>query len=64
MTSLLADWRTLAVHEAIGRALTARDVDAFLACLTEDIVFENTSPAPDGERLVGLPAVSAFFKQL
>jgi len=64
VTSLLADWRTLAVHEAIDRALAARDVDAFLACLAEDSVFENTTPAPDGERLAGLPAVSEFFKQL
>ena len=63
VTSLLADWRTLAVHEAIDRALAARDVDAFLACMSEDSVFENTTPAPDGERLVGLPAVGAFFKQ-
>lgn len=63
VASLLADWQTMAVHEAIDRALAARDVDAFLACLTEDSVFENTTPAPDGERMVG-PAVSAFFEQL
>lgn len=63
VATLLADWQTLAVHEAIDRALAARDVDAFLACLTEDSVFENTTPAPDGQRMVG-PAVSAFFQQL
>jgi ketosteroid isomerase-like protein len=63
VASLLADWRTLAVHEAIDRALAARDVDAFLGCLAEDVVFENTTPAPDGERMVG-PAVSTFFEQL
>jgi hypothetical protein len=62
VASLLADWQTLAVHEAIDRALAAGDVDAYLACLAEDIVFENTTPAPDGERMVG-PAVGAFFKQ-
>ncbi|TMC05019.1 MAG: DUF4440 domain-containing protein [Chloroflexi bacterium] len=63
VASLLADWRTLAVHEAIDRALAARDLDAYLACLADDIVFENTTPAPDGERMAG-PAVSAFFEQL
>jgi ketosteroid isomerase-like protein len=35
-----------------------------MALMTDDCVFENTSPAPDGERLVGQAAVRAFWQAL
>ena len=38
-------------------ALGAGDLDAALALVTEDIVFESTSPAPDGQRHEGREAV-------
>jgi ketosteroid isomerase-like protein len=63
IASLLAEWRTLTAAAAVERALAARDVEAFTACLTEDSVFENTMPAPDGERLVGAAAIGAFFQR-
>jgi ketosteroid isomerase-like protein len=34
-----------------------------LACLTEDTVFENTDPAPDGTRFEGRAAVRSFWEQ-
>jgi ketosteroid isomerase-like protein len=43
-------------------ALNAADVDAMMALTTEDTVFENTSPAPDGERYSGQKQVRAFWE--
>lgn len=63
VASLLADWRTLAAVEAFGEAFAARDADAVMACMTEDCVFENTAPAPDGERLAGAVAVGGFWRR-
>jgi ketosteroid isomerase-like protein len=40
-------------HEAFNR----RDLDALGELITEDCVFEATSPAPDGTRYVGREAV-------
>jgi ketosteroid isomerase-like protein len=42
-------------------ALNAADVNAMMALITEDTVFENTSPAPDGERYSGKTQVRAFW---
>ena len=48
-------------HEALNR----RDLDALNDLITDDVVFEATSPAPDGTRHVGrqamLEACRAFF---
>jgi len=43
----------LEFHEALNR----RDLDALGDLMTEDCVFETTSPAPDGTRHVGRQAV-------
>ena len=40
-------------HEALNR----RDLDALGDLITDDVVFEATSPAPDGTRHVGRQAV-------
>lgn len=37
------------------------DVGRLTACITGDSVFENTFPAPDGERFQGREAVGAFW---
>ncbi|HYW26833.1 MAG TPA: nuclear transport factor 2 family protein [Terriglobales bacterium] len=63
VTGLLADWRTTAAVEALGRAFETRDAGAVMAWMTEDCVFENTTPAPDGERLTGTAAVGDFWKR-
>jgi ketosteroid isomerase-like protein len=35
-----------------------------MALMTEDVVFENTLPPPDGERRVGQAAVRAAWEEL
>lgn len=47
---------------AFNDALNAANVDAMLACMTEDCIFENTYPPPDGERFEGRAAVRGFWK--
>ena len=46
-----------AVFDAFNQAWGAHDLDAALALLTPDAVFESTGPAPDGERFVGPEAI-------
>ena len=46
-------------HEAVNR----RDVDAVVAAVTDDCVFESTLP-PDGDRYEGPAAIGAFFRKL
>jgi len=43
--------------DAFGR----HDVDGIMAAMTDDCVFENTFPPPDGERHVGQAAVRRFW---
>jgi ketosteroid isomerase-like protein len=45
-----------------NNALNAADVNAMMALTTEDTVFENTSPAPNGERFSGKAQVRAFWE--
>jgi len=40
------------------------DLDASMALVTDDIVFETTSPAPDGERIEGRDAVRAIWAEV
>jgi len=49
------------VVERFNEALNAHDVDAMMELMTEDCVFENTSPAPDGVRYEGKEAVRASW---
>ncbi len=54
---------TLATIERFNEAFNRHDVDAVMALMTEDVVFENTSPPPDGERQEGQAAVRAFWER-
>ncbi len=54
---------TLATIERFNEAFSRHDVDAVMALFTDDCVFENTSPAPDGERYEGQAAVRAFWER-
>lgn len=45
-------------------ATNAHDVAGMMALMTEDCIFENTFPAPDGERFEGQAAVRAFWEEL
>ena len=55
---------TQAAIELFNDAFNRRDVDAIMALMTDDVIFENTGPAPDGERYEGQPAVRAFWERL
>src|SRR6516165_9757453 len=54
---------TLAVIERFNEAFNRHDADAVASLLTDDTVFEDTSPAPDGKRIEGKPAVAAFWRE-
>ncbi len=53
---------TLEVVNAFNAAFNAHDVDAVMRLMTDDVVFENTRPLPDGERHEGQAAVRAFWE--
>lgn len=63
MSDPVAD-ATLATINAFNDALNRHDVDAAMRLMTDDCVFENTFPAPDGERYEGQDAVRAFWDGL
>lgn len=45
-------------------ALNSHDLDAVLALAAEDIVFESTTPPPDGARYEGRDAVARVWGEL
>jgi ketosteroid isomerase-like protein len=49
---------------AFSAAFGSGDVEAIMALMTEDCVFESTGPAPDGQRYVGADAVRGVWKEL
>jgi ketosteroid isomerase-like protein len=53
---------TLATIRRFNEAFNRHDVNAVMTLMTDDVVFENTSPAPNGERCVGQAAVRAFWE--
>jgi ketosteroid isomerase-like protein len=55
---------TAETEDVLGRfndAFGRQDADAVMSLMTEDCVFENTFPAPDGERYVGVRQVGEFW---
>lgn len=54
---------TLEAIQRFNEAFNRHDVDGVMAAMTEDCLFENTSPPPDGERYSGQAAVRAFWEQ-
>jgi ketosteroid isomerase-like protein len=55
---------TLATVHRFNEATNRHDVDAMMALMTDDVVFESTVPPPDGERRVGQAAVRAAWEEL
>ena len=55
---------TLAAVERFNDAFNTHDIDAIMALMTDDVVFENTGPAPDGARYEGQDAVRAVWEGL
>lgn len=54
----------LEVVETFGQAWADHDLDAAIALVTDDCVFDNTDPAPDGTRHVGRDAIHAAWKPI
>ena len=54
---------TIEVIEKFNEALNRHDVPAMMALMTQDCVFDNTYPAPDGERFEGQEAVGRFWEE-
>jgi ketosteroid isomerase-like protein len=53
---------TRMVIDRFNEAFNRHDADALAGLLTDDTVFEDTSPAPDGRRIEGKAAVVAFWR--
>jgi ketosteroid isomerase-like protein len=52
---------TLDTVNKFNEAVNRHDAAAVVALLSDDTVFENTSPQPDGTRIEGKEAVAAFW---
>jgi ketosteroid isomerase-like protein len=66
MPKMTDDTDTLSTLEAVQRfneAFHRHDVDGVMAAMTEDCVFENTCPPPDGERYMGQESVRTFWER-
>ena len=48
--------------DSFNEAFNRHDADGLAAFLTEDTVFEDTSPAPDGRRIEGKADVVEFWR--
>jgi ketosteroid isomerase-like protein len=65
MSTESPDALTAATLDTVNRfnaAFNRHDVDAVMAAMTDDCVFDSTRPTPDGERHVGQAAVRAFWE--
>ena len=47
-----------------NEAFNRHDVAGILKCISDDCVFEDTSPAPDGAEYQGKESISQFFEDL
>ncbi|MBZ0299067.1 MAG: nuclear transport factor 2 family protein [Anaerolineae bacterium] len=57
----MAHTDSLEVIVQFNDAFNRHDLDAVMNLMTEDCLFENTTPPPDGARYAGQPAVRAAF---
>jgi ketosteroid isomerase-like protein len=55
---------TADVVDAFNTVFNTGDVDAIMALMTDDVVFESTGPAPDGLRFEGATAVRKVWVDL
>jgi len=55
---------TRAAIDAFNIAFNSHDVPTIMQHMTDDVIFENTSPFPDGTRYEGQEAVAAFWTEL
>ena len=59
----MSDQTTRMVIDRFNEAFNRHDADALALVLTDDTVFEDTSPPPDGRRIEGKTAVVEFWRQ-
>jgi ketosteroid isomerase-like protein len=59
----LQDHVTRTTIETFNEAFNRHDADGLAALLTDDTLFEDTSPAPDGRRIEGKTAVVEFWRE-
>lgn len=55
---------TRSVIDSFNEAFNRHDVDAIMALMTSDCVFENTYPPPDGARHEGQAALRRCWQEL
>lgn len=55
---------TLEAIERFNEAFGRHDVDEVMKAMTDDCVFENTCPPPDGGRYVGKERVRGFWERV
>jgi len=55
---------TIETISQFNEAFNKHDVDAIMNLMTDDCVFDNTRPAPDGERIEGAEAVRKAWEEL
>jgi ketosteroid isomerase-like protein len=58
----LQDQATRTTIDNFNEVFNRHDADGMAALLTDDTVFEDTSPAPDGRRIEGKAAVVEFWR--
>lgn len=58
---MASDSGTLAAVDRFNDAFNRHNVGDIMSAKTDDCLFENTNPAPDGARLVGQDAVRAYW---
>jgi uncharacterized protein (TIGR02246 family) len=61
---MVTNQETLAAIERLNDAWNTGNLDAAMDAMTDDCVFENTSPAPDGQRLEGKAAIRALWREI
>lgn len=61
-TPPMTDATSRMVIDRFNAAFNRHDIDALASLLTEDTVFEDTSPPPDGQRIEGKASVIAFWR--
>jgi ketosteroid isomerase-like protein len=54
---------TLAAVDRFNDVFNRHDVAGIMAAMTDDCLFENTAPGPDGERFEGQASVGAFWER-
>jgi ketosteroid isomerase-like protein len=61
---MTAESAVLDLLDRFTAALNSHDLDAVMTLVTDDIVFESTSPPPDGARYQGRDAVRQIWAEM